>query len=80
MSRERQKESFSLLMNMVDSDYTFEGKDEARDFFTRLTGLYKNWNYSAPETPEFGRYKQEIEQLAAAHAVSAAPSGREEGE
>ena len=77
MSRERQQESFALLMDLIDRDYTFEGKEEARDFFTRLTGLYKNWNYSAPETAEFERYRKEIEELASQHSVSATHAGGE---
>lgn len=65
MPRERQVESFHLLKKLLQQEYRFQERDEARDFFTRLTGLYKNYNYSAPETPEYARYRQEIEELAA---------------
>ncbi len=34
----------------------------AREFFTRVIGLYANWNYSPPESPDYQKYKQEIEQ------------------
>ena len=70
MPQERQQESFGLLMDLVDRDYSFRDKDEARDFFTRLTGLYKNWNYSAPDTPEFDRYKAEMATLVGEHALA----------
>jgi V/A-type H+-transporting ATPase subunit A len=65
MPRERQVESFHLLKKLLQQEYRFQDRDEARDFFTRLTGLYKNYNYSAPETPEYARYRREIEELAA---------------
>lgn len=71
MSRERQQESFSLLMDLIDRDFSFTGKDEARDFFTRLTGLYKNWNYSAIDTPEFKSYRDEIETMADKNSIVA---------
>jgi V/A-type H+-transporting ATPase subunit A len=67
MPRERQKDSFRLLKSLIDSEYRFKDKDEARAFFTRLTGLYKNWNYSPPESAEFGKYRTEIEALASAN-------------
>lgn len=66
---DRQVESFTFLKGLVDREYAFAGKDQVRDFFTRLTGLYKNWNYSAPESPDYARYRGEMEQLAADHAA-----------
>jgi V/A-type H+-transporting ATPase subunit A len=71
MSRERQLESFELVKRLVDADFDFPDRDAARDFFTRLTGLYKNWNYAAPDSPEFERYRSEITQLADQHRVGA---------
>jgi V/A-type H+-transporting ATPase subunit A len=65
--RERQLESFALLKGLIDSEFEFQGKEEARTFFTRLTNLYKNWNYSAPDSPDFNRYRQEIIDLANQH-------------
>jgi V/A-type H+-transporting ATPase subunit A len=65
MSRERQQESFKLLKKLIDQNYRFKDKDEAHDFFTRITGMYKNLNYSPQESPEYQRYTDEIEALAA---------------
>ena len=36
----------------------------------RLTNLYKNWNYSAPGSTEFDRYRKEIVELATQHGYS----------
>jgi V/A-type H+-transporting ATPase subunit A len=65
MSRERQKESFSLLKKLIQQNYRFKDKTEAHDFFTRITGLYKNLNYSPEASPTYKRYSEEIEALAA---------------
>jgi V/A-type H+-transporting ATPase subunit A len=78
MPLERQRESFALLNGLITRDYAFRDKDGARDVFTRLTGLYKNLNYTPVESPEYQRYRQEITELAAQYAgviLSRDPSG-----
>ena len=70
MSRERQLESFHLLKGLIDTGYDFKDKDEARGFFTEVTSLYKNWNYSAPSSNDFDRYRKEIVELATQHGYS----------
>jgi V/A-type H+/Na+-transporting ATPase subunit A len=62
MPRERQLESLRLIMSVIDREYPFKDRDEAREFFTQVIGLYKNWNYSPPGSPEYQKYKTEIEQ------------------
>jgi V/A-type H+-transporting ATPase subunit A len=64
MPRERQLESISLLKKVIDKEYLFKDKDEARELFTRLTGLYKNFNYSHYKSAEYQKYIQEIQQVA----------------
>ena len=46
MPRKRQLESFSLLKSIVDREYHFDDKEKAHEFFTKITSLYKNLNYS----------------------------------
>ncbi len=72
MSRERQLESFHLLKGLIDANYSFKDKDEIRSFFTELTSHYKNWNYTAPDSAEFNRYRKEIVDLATRHGYSTA--------
>ena len=64
MPRERQLASFRLLKKLLTTEFKFQDKEAARDFFTRITGLYKNWNYSRADSPDYERYMTEIEQLA----------------
>ena len=56
-----------LLKELIGSEYAIESRDQARDFFTRVTSLYKNWNYAAPESPDYERYRGEIAELASQH-------------
>jgi len=60
---DRQKESFALLRGLVQRDYPFADKDEARQFFTQLTGLFKNLNYTARNDPAYAGYLAQIEAL-----------------
>jgi V/A-type H+-transporting ATPase subunit A len=59
----RQKEAFELVRSLVQRDYPFDGKEEARRFFTRLTGLLKNMNYAEARSPDHASYQAQIEQL-----------------
>ena len=45
----------------TSSDYAFEDKAQARDFFTRLTGLFKNFNYAAEGSSEYIQLQAEID-------------------
>jgi hypothetical protein len=47
----------------VGRPHHFEDKDQAREFFTTLTGLYKNLNYSPADSDEYRKYLTEIEKL-----------------
>jgi V/A-type H+-transporting ATPase subunit A len=61
---ERQKLTFGKVYDLVTRGYDFADKAAARDYFTRLTGLFKNFNYAAKETPEYDRYLNQIDELA----------------
>jgi V/A-type H+-transporting ATPase subunit A len=60
---ERQKEVFTLLRGLIQRDYPFQGKEEARSFFTQLTGLLKNLNYTLQDTQEYTAYQAQIDEL-----------------
>jgi V/A-type H+-transporting ATPase subunit A len=72
MSRERQIESFKLVREIVTMELDFESKEATREFFTRLTSLYKNWNYTAADAPDYKRYLGEIRDLVNQHAAEGA--------
>jgi V/A-type H+-transporting ATPase subunit A len=65
---ERQQASFDLVCELINRSYTFADKAAVRDFFTRLTGLFKNLNYAASDSPTYAGYRQQIQALADAQA------------
>jgi V/A-type H+-transporting ATPase subunit A len=69
---ERQKRSFDLISRLLDQEYRFADKNAARDYFVRLTGLYKNLNYAADGSPAYRDYFEQIQKLAS--SVSGAVS------
>ncbi len=60
---ERQKETFALVRGLIQRDYPFSSKEEARGFFRQLTGLLKNLNYTARNAPEYAAYLAQIDEL-----------------
>jgi len=68
MPLERQKASFALVCDLINREYKFTDKGAARDYFTRLTGLYKNLNYSREDAPAYSDYLKQIRELADSNA------------
>jgi V/A-type H+-transporting ATPase subunit A len=61
---ERQKNTFTLVYDLINRQYQFPDKESARDYFTRLTGLFKNLNYAQETSPEYTDYLKQIQELA----------------
>jgi len=74
----RQKETFDLVYRIATHEFAFADKDAARDFFTRLTGLFKNLNYAADTGPRRGELIAEI-RAALAAAPDASSVGAQAG-
>jgi V/A-type H+-transporting ATPase subunit A len=74
---ERQRVAFAKVFGLVTRKYAFADKAAVRRFFTRLTGLFKNFNYSETESPEYKRLLHEIDALVEGvpHTDDAASSG-----
>jgi V/A-type H+-transporting ATPase subunit A len=62
----RQKESFKKIGELLRLDYQFADQDAARNYFTRLTGLFKNLNYAPMNSGEYRELLQKIDALALA--------------
>ena len=65
VSLERQKLTFNKVFGLVTRDYAFKDKAEARDYFTRITGLFKNFNYAAEDAPAYGDLLKQIDDMSA---------------
>jgi V/A-type H+/Na+-transporting ATPase subunit A len=72
--QERQKAMFLLCKRLIDRQYQFRDKDQVRDYFTRLTGLFKNLNYSPSDSADYRRYIAQIEELEGAYYAGAKPA------
>ncbi len=59
----RQAFTFGLLYQIVSANYDFESQSAARDYFIRLTGLFKNFHYSEDNSPDYSRLVNEIENV-----------------
>jgi V/A-type H+-transporting ATPase subunit A len=57
---ERQKYVFEKLLQVVELDFDFRIKNEARETIVRISDLFRNWNYAATDCDE---YKQLLEQI-----------------
>jgi hypothetical protein len=42
----------------LNKEYTFADKKAVRDYFVRLTGLFKNLNYAAEQSPAYNDLHQ----------------------
>jgi len=59
----RQQEGVMRLKQLIDNKYRFDDKDAVRDFFTRLTDLLKNLNYSVADSQDYAKYVDKINDL-----------------
>ena len=69
VSLERQIESFTSVKDLIEREYDFKDKNETSNFFTRLTGLYRNLNYSAVGSKDYEKFSGEIRELADKHTL-----------
>ncbi|WP_305045952.1 V-type ATP synthase subunit A [Geoalkalibacter sp.] len=58
---ERQKDDFLRVMRAVEQAPHLPDKEALRRYYTRLTGLFKNLNYTRTDSPDHQRYLKEIE-------------------
>ncbi|MCW8416825.1 V-type ATP synthase subunit A [Fluoribacter dumoffii] len=56
----RQKEFFDLLLDIITKEFAFSEKEEARNFFVKLTGMLKNLNYSPLNSDSYNNYYTNI--------------------
>ncbi len=63
-SLERQTLCFNNIYQLVNQEYNFTDKPQIHDYFTRLTGLFKNFNYTEEASPDYSDLLKQIDQLA----------------
>jgi len=60
---DRQKENFKLIIKLVTIEYKFDDQEQARSFFIKLTGLFKNLNYAPYKSAEYIELADKIDTL-----------------
>lgn len=60
---DRQKHVMAKITEVMDADFPFKGKDEARKFFYDLRQIFIDWNYIRMDTDEFGKQEEKIDAL-----------------
>jgi V/A-type H+-transporting ATPase subunit A len=63
VSLERQKLVFNKMYSLINYNYEFNDKEQIRDYFTRLTGVCKNFNYSAEGSPDYDQLLKKIDEI-----------------
>ena len=62
-SVERQKTLFINLLGCLTTPREFSSKEKVRAHFTKLTGLFRNLNYSRLHSPDYRKYEDEIKTM-----------------
>ncbi len=57
---DRQRFVFDKILEILDTDFDFEAKDQARGVMFQMQDIIRTWNYEADGTPE---YKKSVEKL-----------------
>ena len=67
---ERQQENFELAVSLIRQQYNFADKDEAREYFMKITGIFKNMHYAHYHSPEYNGYMEKIQEMCNQYAAS----------
>jgi V/A-type H+-transporting ATPase subunit A len=61
---ERQKLVFDRVWGLIERERSFADKEAARQYFNKLTGLFKNFHYADADSPDYQRLLGEIDAMA----------------
>jgi len=62
-SAERQQYCFGKVLQILNTGFEFDNKDEARRFFNQLRQLLIDWNYESFESDNFKNIEEKINQM-----------------
>ncbi|MDZ7759426.1 MAG: V-type ATP synthase subunit A [Desulfovermiculus sp.] len=68
---QRQKDAFARICFVLNTEMSFDHKDQARSFFQNLTQTTLDWNRSSEESQEFASLGEKIKNLVAEQAAYA---------
>ncbi len=62
---DRQEFVFAKVLEVIDTDFHFHDKSEARRKMFEITDLFRNWNYAATDSAEYRQWLDQIDQQSA---------------
>ena len=57
---DRQQAILRLIRDVTEREFMFDDNEEARTFFVRLTSAFRNLNYSATDSSDYGKFLASI--------------------
>jgi V/A-type H+-transporting ATPase subunit A len=60
---ERQKALLGMIMQLARQQPTLDSRDAIRNWYVKVTGALKNWNYTSKEEPEYHHIEAQITQF-----------------
>lgn len=60
---DRQRFVFSKVAEVIETDFHFTDKAEARRRMFEVTDLFRNWNYAAADSDEYRQWLDKIDQF-----------------
>ncbi|HSA34606.1 MAG TPA: V-type ATP synthase subunit A, partial [bacterium] len=64
----RQTEQIELIEKVIDAELSFDSHDAARRFFLTLQDKFIQWNYTAPDAPEYADRKAALVKILREHS------------
>ncbi|MEZ6150347.1 MAG: V-type ATP synthase subunit A [Pirellulaceae bacterium] len=58
---DRQRTMLMLLRDVTEREFMFESKEEARDFFVRITNTFRNLNFSPTDSTDYAKFLQNFQ-------------------
>jgi V/A-type H+/Na+-transporting ATPase subunit A len=71
-SADRQQFVVDRVLRLVETDFEFEDKRQARETMVRATDMFRNWNFAAFRSPEFEAMLEQIDAFVAGRGRTAA--------
>ncbi len=71
---ERQQFVFAKVLQVCETDFDFDSKEQARHTLVEATDLFRNWNYAATDSDEYKKILSDIEAFLARHGGEAEAS------
>jgi len=58
---DRQKLVFDMIARVLELDFEFESREQAREIMVQGTDLFRTWNYTPPDSDQFAEIQAQIE-------------------